>query len=945
MMLSATSGHGLVTGASAQAPTTPSIPVPEWLAARFLLRSLEDEIIKSCYSDIVKCFGSAKEMVTTLISASTATQITNIVHVLKEAQSKAQEASQSTAGMGLDCVQSKHSTSSAQRGPTEYFNSLSTDSIFNICEFLDHSDLSALKVTSSSISLIIFDLMRGYKVGVFNMNELIEQSEYRYPLHLDLSRKIKVNYVKPFSTYKTLTSVYSKRYDISLSTMLILQSYQSHGWGNELGIYNNSLCKSKIVKNWSEFTELTIEKRREFFVFDQTKISVLHNHEDRLQTMASHSHIEMDDTYNIALLQYFDVERQRLQNVQFLWLHRRTTLKRFQDYILEDLHAVTRTMYPHLESEWSVDFLRTIGDMVESVGNGLSTLSPRRLINIFLRKRVNASECEYVPYSAATYAFRNSNNASEMDKDFTIITFELNRAHPYWQQQAHSMKLSPTPTPTPSMQPVYDTVAQFIRDQTAKYPLSLQCVHSGDMLWDQISHFDPEWADSADSEHSVDSATRFKVGELELMVTPLTTFGMIKKQISREFVGAVPAEHIEIYRGQSRYRLDLWGSSSSLCSLGSLGTATPSRSTMDMGSGRSAVSLSESCNPFSILSIEANDECIAKNHHNYSFKYEVLPFASTSRRYHLYKVSIYEQPLDLIECGNLFRFRALDPIKEIHVKFDEFTERTISYSNRSSQNMMDWDCKEMAPLSNIWEPEPAATTFVPLGGYSPLSLALNENETIVNRNAVDRSDCTDTAETTRIEMKVCRFLERVKDTMTHPMYGDEYRDFVEPFNDSVNYSLVLMEDADIRSGEFRCFDADSLYHHETLDPPRSAKVQYFKINLLIVSNVHLHRQRPDNDDVDGGNNRTKLEESYPIMVRFNNVSNLQSIGFPAKIWISKQCTTQSIVERLFGEANCFKLQCAALVEHGVIANDESVYRRLYDEQSDRKLSGMLLTLC
>ena len=60
------------------------------------------------------------------------------------------------------------------------------------------------------------------------------------------------------------------------------------------------------------------------------------------------------------------------------------------------------------------------------------------------------------------------------------------------------------------------------------------------MLWDQISHFDPEWTESADSEYSSDSLDRLRDGELELMVTPLTTFGMIKAQISREFVGAVP---------------------------------------------------------------------------------------------------------------------------------------------------------------------------------------------------------------------------------------------------------------------------------------------------------------------------------------------------------------------------------------------------------------------
>ena len=53
------------------------------------------------------------------------------------------------------------------------------ENIYSICDFLTKQDMTNFKCVSSSIALIIFDIMKCYRIGIFNMNELIDIKQYK----------------------------------------------------------------------------------------------------------------------------------------------------------------------------------------------------------------------------------------------------------------------------------------------------------------------------------------------------------------------------------------------------------------------------------------------------------------------------------------------------------------------------------------------------------------------------------------------------------------------------------------------------------------------------------------------------------------------------------------------------------------------------------------------
>eukprot|EP01084_Bolivina_argentea_P253176 425198_1 len=173
--------------------------------------------------------------------------------------------------------------------------------------------------------------MKSYCIGIFNMNELIEQNDYKYPIALNINHKVKTNRIKPFSKYQSLMDAYSKRYNISLKNMFILQSH------DERTVKFSVQDKFKILHNIKKVIHEKVEKNKRFYILDKNKIVCLNN-SDIVQTMtdAIQSHKLILETYSIVLLQYFDRHAQRIQNIQFLWLDPMTKPSRLETYILND---------------------------------------------------------------------------------------------------------------------------------------------------------------------------------------------------------------------------------------------------------------------------------------------------------------------------------------------------------------------------------------------------------------------------------------------------------------------------------------------------------------------------------------------------------------------------------------------------------------------------------
>eukprot|EP01084_Bolivina_argentea_P092265 166017_1 len=160
------------------------ISVPDWLSARYLLRSLNDVMIEECYNKILQLFADKQAIIFMLIKSATPDQCKNIVEILKNTQ--------------LKLIQQEHQNNDNK----SYFDYLPPESISNICEFLHRSDMAAVKMTSVSMALIIFNIMKCCKIFLFDMNELIEKNEYKFKSNFNIVNQIKTKRVQPFTKYK-----------------------------------------------------------------------------------------------------------------------------------------------------------------------------------------------------------------------------------------------------------------------------------------------------------------------------------------------------------------------------------------------------------------------------------------------------------------------------------------------------------------------------------------------------------------------------------------------------------------------------------------------------------------------------------------------------------------------------------------------------------------------
>eukprot|EP01084_Bolivina_argentea_P214347 363909_1 len=167
------------TGAK-QSVNSNSIPVSDYLSARYLLKSLNDDILDECYNEIIKSFDNKQDIIYLLIKSSSADQLKTIIQTLKQAQSKS-----------IENNNYKIISHSSNENKQSYFDYLSNESIHNICDFLSKEDMNTFKMVCVSVSLVIFEIMKCYIIGVFDMNELIETNEYKNETNLNILNKKK----------------------------------------------------------------------------------------------------------------------------------------------------------------------------------------------------------------------------------------------------------------------------------------------------------------------------------------------------------------------------------------------------------------------------------------------------------------------------------------------------------------------------------------------------------------------------------------------------------------------------------------------------------------------------------------------------------------------------------------------------------------------------------
>ena len=133
-------------------PDLKCVSVGDWLSARYLLETLDNNVIISCFDKIIKLFDE-RYIIKQIVKGANQEQLEFIVDILKTTQLKQLDENKNVIMKTRD---------------KSYFDYLPNESIINICEFLTKSDMESFKLTSILMALNVFECMKRYQLNVLN---------------------------------------------------------------------------------------------------------------------------------------------------------------------------------------------------------------------------------------------------------------------------------------------------------------------------------------------------------------------------------------------------------------------------------------------------------------------------------------------------------------------------------------------------------------------------------------------------------------------------------------------------------------------------------------------------------------------------------------------------------------------------------------------------------
>ena len=885
--------------------------------ARYLLRTCDERVVEKCYDDIINSYKCKKDIVSVLVKSSSPEQIKVIIEIMKQAQIKEFEANNRINNDNND-----------DAAPFDkcYFDYLSQSSIFSILEYLDREDIINFKATSAFNSMIAFDIMSRYRVGRFDMNELIE-TDYRFGLNLKLNDKLKINRIKGNTKNKALIHGYSTRYKIDPKNMLILKS-----------LISQMIFVPTIVRDMQDFREMKCERNQAFFMIDKTKVITLDNTKE-LQLMSSIDHIEQKKDYKMTILQYFDLQRQTIHNIQFLYLDQATTLQRIVEYITNDLLSQITKLYPQLSCEWCTKLLYTLNMMKQ-----YETNNPIKDANDDNKEELSADDQDndnpfslfvfhvpedmddhgllqlFVPYGAMRcnimrhdtgrsrgFGFVHFNTRHEAQ-----IAIDMLNGHQIGRKRlrvSFKRREFNIPVRHKLLNIYYNTSLSpssgwWQQEEFIHYYANYQADPNSDfrVICFELNTIHPYFLYNPPKIKSSDPV-QFEVGKF------------YKDQKAKRKIDIPCIHDLKLLKTQIKHfencddNKDGDSLSDTLLSTNMDLLVTPS-STISMVREKISKKLNHVIEPkyiqiykyklervkgiwgvgtdeqLKIQSIISEEEeqfvdHTARNNqwggwgqipqaNANSFKWSIVPYdtMNVDKQYRIFEVCIYEEKID---DYSVFKFPWKSEAEELFVEFDRSAndEKLTMEEKKINQDF----------------------------------------EEMVGRNSFCAKD----------------FITNMIERMGLEMYGEKYKSIIDKYNDKEKYSFVIMDDKSLESKDFKCYegndDGNDTYWYEK----KNGKTIFYGINVLIVPIV----------------NQKRGDFEYPVIVRFDKDKPFtfgESASFPKKIFISKQCTTKNIVDKcLNGTKHKFK-SSSCLIGSDDKINDEN--ESIYDKIINAKHKGI-----
>eukprot|EP01084_Bolivina_argentea_P180212 311335_1 len=160
-----------------------------WLKVNQIMQRLNDEIVTDSIDSVLTLFGTNTNLLTFLTTYSSNDQLNAIYQILHENLQKF-KAKQKSKQHNLAKPKNNISDESKQSN-INCFNSISSESITNICRFLSRAEISEFKLTERRIAIISLEEMTTISVGICDTTQLLNSKHKKtlnFKNHLSYQR-------------------------------------------------------------------------------------------------------------------------------------------------------------------------------------------------------------------------------------------------------------------------------------------------------------------------------------------------------------------------------------------------------------------------------------------------------------------------------------------------------------------------------------------------------------------------------------------------------------------------------------------------------------------------------------------------------------------------------------------------------------------------------------
>lgn len=217
------------------------------------------------------------------------------------------------------------------------FDMLCDSNISHICGYLSRKDIKSFKLCSNRMGIISLKEMNKYTVGIFNMNELINNENPSF----DIEKNMKYNRYNGNKSLLYLKEAWNKQYKIDEKYQLLFPYNKKKSDNTIIKILDSSYMKFKnkdLNKPFKQITNLCdFGGQRRYLLFDKRNIIKLNEHgiaskyDEHKDDLFDN--FELNEKYHLIILRYHDMIKSETNTIQYVMCHNNITYQHILRYL------------------------------------------------------------------------------------------------------------------------------------------------------------------------------------------------------------------------------------------------------------------------------------------------------------------------------------------------------------------------------------------------------------------------------------------------------------------------------------------------------------------------------------------------------------------------------------------------------------------------------------